>query len=227
MADAKPFKPALIIVDFQEDFCPPNGSLAVPNGRSVAPVVNHLLTLPFSLKLAPRDWHPPNHTSFAANHGDSPPFTSSTTVIHPSDPSRSYTTTLWPVHCVQGTPGAQLVPELDVARVHAVIDKGMDPRVEMYSAFYDPFHVSDSGIAERLRAEGVTDVFVVGLATDFCVKATAEHALEEGFRSYIVEEGTKPVLLDQWPECRKNILAKGIKMISAEGDEITRVKSLS
>lgn len=131
------------------------------------------------------------------------------------------------MHCVQGSPGAQLVPELDAARVHAVLDKGMDPRVEMYSAFYDPFRVSDSGLAERLRGQGVTDVFVVGLAADFCVKATAEHAVDEGFRSYIVEEGAKPVLPDKWPECRRDIFAKGVKIISAEGDEIARVKSLS
>ncbi|PNY26903.1 Nicotinamidase [Tolypocladium capitatum] len=226
MADAKPFKPALVVVDFQEDFCPPNGSLAVPGGRSIAPLINHLLALPFSPKLATRDWHPPNHTSFAANHGDAPPFTSTTTVAHPSDPSRSYSTTLWPVHCVQGSPGARLVSELDVARVDAVIDKGMDPRVEMYSAFYDPFRVSDSGLAERLRRAGVTDVFVVGLAADFCVRATAEHALDEGFGSYVVEEGTKPVLPDKWPECRRDMLARGVKMISAEGDDIARVKSL-
>ncbi|EXK32856.1 hypothetical protein FOXG_05832 [Fusarium oxysporum f. sp. lycopersici 4287] len=139
MANDKPYKPALIIVDFQEDFCPPSGSLAVPSGRTIASPINHLTTLPFSLILATKDFHPSSHISFASNHASSTPYTSTTTIQHPDDPSQSYTTTLWPTHCVQGTPGCELVPELDVSRVHAVIEKGQDERVEMYSAFYDPF----------------------------------------------------------------------------------------
>ncbi|KAK2592185.1 NAD(+) salvage pathway protein [Conoideocrella luteorostrata] len=223
----KPFKPALIVVDFQEDFCPPNGSLAVPDGRTISTAINQLLALPFHLKLATRDWHPANHISFAENHPSATPFISSTTITHPRDSLKSYTTTLWPVHCVKDTPGAQFVPELDLSRIEEVIDKGQNESVEMYSAFYDPFHVSDSGLVHRLKDEGVTDVFVVGLASDFCVKATAEHALDEGFGSYIVEEATKPVMPDQWEECRQEIAEKGVKLISLEGPEIARVKTLA
>ncbi|EFY91121.1 NAD(+) salvage pathway protein [Metarhizium acridum] len=222
----KQFKPALIIVDFQEDFCPPNGSLAVPAGRTIAHAVNTLLALPFPLKIATRDWHPRTHVSFASNHPSSEPFTSRATIRHPSDPSQSYTTTLWPVHCVQGTPGAQLVPELDLSQVHQVLDKGQDDRVEMYSAFYDPLHVSDSGLAKRLKEEHVTHVYVVGLAADFCVKATAEDAVAEGYETYIVEEATKPVMPDAWETCREGIVAKGVGMISIHGDDVARVKAL-
>ena len=207
---------------------PQNGSLAVPNARTITSPVNHLLSLPFTLKLATRDWHPASHISFAANHPSQPqPFTSTTTIVHPSDPSRSYTTTLWPVHCVADSPGAQLVPEFDTSRIDGIIDKGRDPRVEMYSAFYDPFRVEDSGLERTLRDAGVTHVYVVGLAADYCVKATAEHAVDEGFKTYIVEEGTKPVMPDTWPECRDQIIAKGVRMVSIDGDEVKRVEQLS
>ncbi|KYK57290.1 nicotinamidase [Drechmeria coniospora] len=238
MADDASFRPALIVVDFQEDFCPPsghgahqdgrrprqNGSLAVPDGRSIAPQINELLTCPFAVKIATRDWHPPNHISFAPNH---PPASTTVTVRHPTEPHREYSTALWPVHCVQSTPGAELVPELDAALLHDVVDKGTDPRFEMYSAFYDPFTISDTGLTDRLKAERITDVFVVGLAADFCVRATAEHARDEGFRSHIIEQATRPVVPDKWPECRRDILAKGVLIVSAQGPEVSRVRSLA
>ncbi|CAH0048189.1 unnamed protein product [Clonostachys solani] len=223
----KPFKPALIVVDFQEDFCPPNGSLAVPNGRDISPTVNSLLHLPFPLKLATRDWHPPSHISFSPNHPDTSPFTSSITIHHPTDPSHlPYVTTLWPAHCVAGTPGAQLVPELDAARLHAVLDKGTRPDLEMYSAFYDPFRVEDTGLADRLRALAATHVFVVGLAADYCVRATALHAVQEGYVTYIVEEGTRPVSPEGWPACRRELVDGGVRMVSFDGEEVAAVRAL-
>ncbi|KJZ76410.1 hypothetical protein HIM_04139 [Hirsutella minnesotensis 3608] len=226
-SDRKQFRPALIVVDFQEDFCPPNGSLAVANGRDIASSVNHLLSLPFVLKVATRDWHPPNHVSFATNHPGSKPFTSSTTITHPQNLSRSYTTTLWPDHCLQNSAGAQLVPELDTTKLDAIIDKGQNPTVEMYSAFYDPFHVSDSGLVAKLRGANVTDVFVVGLAADFCVKATAQDAQAEGFQAYIVEEGTRPVAPEKWNETKAGILTKGVQLVALGGIELGKVKSLA
>ena len=108
-----------------------------------------------------------------------------------------------------------------------MLDKGKDERVEMYSAFYDPFHVEDSGLAGRLHDAGVTHVYVVGLAADFCVKATAEHAVEEGFETYIVEAGTRPVMPDKWAACREGIIGKGVKMIPMDGEEVRRVKQIS
>ncbi|PTB67690.1 Isochorismatase hydrolase [Trichoderma citrinoviride] len=228
MASDSVYKPALIIVDFQEDFCPPNGSLAVPQGRDIAPVVNSLLTLPFALKLATRDWHPPNHISFAENHPGAEPLKSYHTIVHPTDPTKSDTTLLWPRHCVQGTQGAELVPELDVDKVDEVLDKGLDARVEMYSAFWDPMRVSVSSLGSTLRSKGVTDVFVVGLAADYCVKATAVSAVEEGYRTFIVEEGTRPVMKETWEkEGKKEVEAKGVKIVSVDGEEIARVRRLA
>ena len=198
----------------------------MPNGREIASPVNALLSLPFALKVATRDWHPPNHVSFAANHPGSHPFNSTTNITHPNDPTRYYTTTLWPTHCIQNSTGAQLVPELDIAKIGLVIYKGKNPALEMYSAFYDPFHIEDSGLADRLRDDGITDVFVVGLAADFCVKATAEHAFLEGYSTYIVEEGTRPVNVDGWDECKAAIVASGVKVVSIDGEEVARVMAL-
>ncbi|KAI0474178.1 isochorismatase [Xylariaceae sp. FL0804] len=222
------FRPALIVVDMQEDFCPPDGSLAVPGGRDVVPVVNQLLALPFVVKVATRDWHPADHVSFAANHpGGRRPFVDTATVVNPLNNAESYETRLWPVHCVQGTAGAELVAGLDAeARVDVVLDKGTDARVEMYSPFHDPFaasRVCDSGLAELLRGSGATDVYVVGLAADYCVRAAAVDAVAEGFRTFLVEEGTRPVDADGWPDCRREIEAKGVRVVSMEDAEVRRL----
>lgn len=130
------------------------------------------------------------------------------------------------MHCVQGTPGAALVPELDASAVDTVIEKGQNKDVEMYSVFYDPFQsprVSDSGLAASLKDKGVTDVYVVGLAGDYCVKCTALDAQKEGFRTFIVEEGTRPVDAEKWDECKGALEASGVKIISMEGPEVRRV----
>lgn len=223
------FTPALIIVDFQEDFCPPNGSLAVAGGRDIAGPVNELLSLPFAVRVATQDWHPADHISFASNHHGKMPFEHSVTVTNPHNPAESYHTRLWPVHCVQDTPGADLVPELDLRRVDSVLKKGQHPRVEMYSAFYDPFkspRVSDSGLASLLREKGVTHVYVVGLALDFCVRCTAADAATEGFTTYVVEEGTRGVATGDptaWAECVKTLEKDGVKVVSMAGDEVRRL----
>ncbi|PFH61200.1 hypothetical protein XA68_18016 [Ophiocordyceps unilateralis] len=221
------FVPALIVVDFQQDFCPPNGSLAVPDGLSIATPINDLLSLPFTLRLATRDWHPPDHISFKTNHPES---ISSEKhphiqIIHPEEPSRSYQTALWPPHCIQNSPGAELVPSLNQASLDAVFDKGLDSRFEMYSAFYDPFRICDSGIAACLAERAVTHVYVVGLAADYCVSHTAKHASELGFVSYIIDEATRPVDSDAWPD--PTLGDCGVTVVSIHGDEVARVKALS
>jgi len=223
------FAPALIIVDLQEDFCPPNGTLAVPNGRDIIPTVNILLSLPFTLKVATKDWHPFTHISFASNHPGTQPYTSFTTITNPANPSETYSTRLWPTHCVQTTPGAELVSSLNVSKVDVVIEKGKNEHVEMYSAFYDPLkepRVEDSGLAGRLRESGVTHCFVVGLAADYCVKATAVDAAAEGFETFIVEEGTRAVEQSGWEECKRELNRKGVSVIDMDGEEVNRVKKL-
>lgn len=229
---ADDFKPALIVVDVQEDFLPPNGSLAVPHGRDTIPTINSLLALTsFVIRVATKDWHPADHISFAANHPGTEPFTSTTTITNPLNASEPpYESRLWPVHCVAGTPGVELAPELDVSRVDRIIEKGQRKEVEMYSAFYDPFKnptVSDSGLAGVLKEKGVTHVYVVGLAADYCVKCTAVDAASEGFVTYIVEEGTRPVDEAGWVEARKEIEAKGVSVVKLDGSEVERLKGKS
>ena len=132
---------------------------------------------------------------------------------------------------MQGTPGAELLHELEIGKVDKVVEKGMRREVEMYSAFYDPLEkprCSDSGLAGILRDEGVTDVFVVGLAADYCVRATAVDSAKEGFKTVIVEEGTRAVDPKDWEEVVKmDLKEKGVRVVSMEGEEVQRVKALS
>jgi nicotinamidase/pyrazinamidase len=142
---------ALIIVDFQNDFTP-GGALAVREGDVIAARINALAgSGDYDLVVATRDWHPPDHGSFVAQGGP------------------------WPEHCVQGTPGAELHPDLDRALVDVVVDKGQDPGTEGYSGF------EATGLADLLHERGIDRVTVVGLATDYCVKNTALDALRHGF----------------------------------------------
>jgi nicotinamidase/pyrazinamidase len=154
---------ALIIVDFQNDFCP-GGALAVPDGDAIAPRLNDLAgSGAYDVVVATRDWHPPDHGSFAERGGP------------------------WPVHCVAGTPGAELSNALDPTPIDLLVDKGQDPGTEGYSGF------DGTPLAELLRERDVDDVTVVGLATDYCVKTTALDALREGFAVTVDSTATRGV----------------------------------
>ena len=158
---------ALIVVDFQNDFTP-GGALAVPDGDEIAARVNELAADPrFDLVVATRDWHPPDHGSFAEQGGP------------------------WPVHCVQGTEGAELHPTLDRSRIDVVVDKGQDPGTEGYSGF------EGTRLGELLHERGVDKVTVVGLATDYCVKNTALDALRAGFEVTVDSEGVRGVEVEE------------------------------
>jgi len=195
--------------------------------------INKLLDLPFVLTVATKDFHPPDHISFAPNHPPplNKPFVDEITIANPYNAAETQTTRLWPVHCVQGTSGSSLIPELAVLKVQHVVEKGQDPRVEMYSAFKAPFReppVTESGLAGLLREAGVSHVFVVGLAADYCVKCTAIDAKEEGFETVIVDEGTKPVDASEegWGKARRELEAKGVRVVGVGGEEVGRVRSL-
>jgi nicotinamidase-related amidase len=170
----------------------------VAGGRDIVPAINELLSLPFALKIATKDFHPQDHISFASNH-DAPnnkPFESTVSIKNPLNPGESQETQLWPDHCVQGTKGSELLPELHIGKLHHIVEKGQDKRVEMYSAFADPFEspsVVQSGLADMLHSESVTDVYVVGLAADYCVKCTALDAQKRGFTTWVIGEATKAV----------------------------------
>lgn len=176
---------ALVIVDIQNDFLP-GGALAVPEGDQIIPIVNSLLPR-FELIVATQDWHPPGHASFAANHPGRKPYEQIDLDGLPQ--------TLWPVHCVQNTGGALFAPGLDTRRVARVFPKGTDPRIDSYSGLFDNGHRQSTGLAEWLRERGVSDIDVVGLATDYCVKFTALDAAQEGFRVHLIEDACRGVNL--------------------------------
>ncbi len=152
---------ALVVVDVQNDFCE-GGALAVPDGDAVVPVINRLMPR-FRHVLATQDYHPPHHSSFAEEGGP------------------------WPVHCVQGTKGAEFHPDLDTSRIHEVVRKGTDPSVDGYSGF------AGTDLADRLRNRGVRRVFVCGLATDYCVRATAIEAVQHGFETVVLTDACRAV----------------------------------
>lgn len=176
---------ALILVDIQNDFLP-GGALAVPGGDEVIPVVNRIQSL-FPLVVATQDWHPANHGSFAANHPGRRIFDQIQLDGLPQ--------TLWPIHCVQNTHGAELATNLRRDRIEKVFPKGTDPLVDSYSGLFDNGHRRSTGMGEWLRAKGVFEVFVCGLATDYCVKFTALDAAEMGFRTHFIEDASRGVNL--------------------------------
>ncbi|KAJ5608813.1 hypothetical protein N7528_009380 [Penicillium herquei] len=241
-AENGPFVPALIVVDMQEDFCPPNGSLAVQDARLIAPLINSLLAQPgFVSRIATQDYHPANHISFASNHPapNNRPFESFIEMKNPNpapgqDPETKLQQ-LWPVHCVEGTSGADVIPEIEAERFDLVIQKGRHSQVEMYSAFADAFGNLDPSVTRQsvtvditseLQAKGVTDVFVVGVAGDYCVKSTAIDAVKAGFRSWLIEEGTKCVNPAGWDQIKEELSIAGVSVIHA-GDAVLQKLSVA
>jgi nicotinamidase/pyrazinamidase len=176
---------ALILVDIQNDFVP-GGALAVPEGDAIVPLVNRLQPR-FDLVVATQDLHPANHGSFAANHSGHQPGE----VIDLQGLSQI----LWPVHCVKGTQGADFVPGLNRERWDCIFVKGTDPAIDSYSGFFDNGHRQATGLGDYLHEKGVTDVYIVGLATDYCVKFTALDAVQLGFRVHLIEDACRGVNL--------------------------------
>lgn len=176
---------ALILVDIQNDFLP-GGALAVPDGDAVVPIANKVQEF-FPVVVATQDWHPLNHGSFAANHPGKKPFEQIDLYGLPQ--------TLWPVHCVQGTLGAAFAPRLNTSRIAKVFQKGTDPRIDSYSGLFDNGHRKSTGLGEWLKGKDVLDVYVCGLATDYCVKFTALDSLQFGFNTFLVEDACRGVNL--------------------------------
>lgn len=176
-------KSALIVVDIQNDFLP-GGALAVSAGHEVIPVANRIAG-DFDLVVATQDWHPADHQSFASQHPGKKPGDLIDLV--------GLRQVLWPDHCVQGTPGAEFSETLDTERFAKVFQKGADPRIDSYSGFQDNGHRRSTGLAEYLRESAVTDTYIVGLATDYCVKFTALDSIRGGFATHVVVEGCRAV----------------------------------
>ncbi len=195
---------ALIIIDVQNDFCP-GGALPVPEGDWVVEIINGLQS-EFDLIVATQDWHPANHGSFAANHLGR----------HAGEQIElaGLPQILWPVHCVQGTLGAEFHPGLDRSRIARVFQKGADRDIDSYSGFFDNGHRHATGLGEYLQGQGVTDVYICGLATDYCVKATALDAVGLGFKTFLVEDACRGV------ELQSGDVGRAIEEMQERGVEI-------
>ena len=179
-------KNALLLVDIQNDFLP-GGALAIPNGDHILPAVKTLLDIPFDLIVASQDWHPKNHSSFAANHpgksiGDH-------VIVQGLDQN------LWPIHCVQGTSGAEFSKGFDTKKIDRVFQKGKDTNIDSYSAFFDNGHFKETGLGDFLKDKGIENIYIAGLATDYCVKFSTLDALKLGFNCYVVVDACRGVNL--------------------------------
>lgn len=203
---------ALILVDVQNDFVS-GGALPVPEGEAVVPICNRL-SKAFDLVVATQDWHPANHGSFAASH----PGHEVGEVID----LNGLPQILWPVHCVQGTPGAAFVPGLDLSRVDRIFQKGTDPAIDSYSGFFDNGHRKATGLGEYLNQTGVTDVYVAGLATDYCVKFTALDAKSLGFNTFVIEDACRGVNVhpNDVQAAIEQMRKAGVHVIDSKGMEI-------
>jgi nicotinamidase/pyrazinamidase len=197
---------ALILIDIQNDFVP-GGALPVSEGGQIIPIVNRIQSQ-FDLVVATQDWHPAEHGSFAANHSGK----KSGDVIDLDGMPQI----LWPVHCVQNTVGAAFVPALEMKQVTQVFQKGTDPRIDSYSGFFDNGHRKATGLSGFLKARNVTDVFVAGLATDYCVKFTALDAVGLGFKTHLIEEACRGVNL------KPDDVANAIRQMEKAGVRIVK-----
>jgi nicotinamidase/pyrazinamidase len=199
---------ALVLVDLQNDFMP-GGALAVPDGDAVVPVANRLMPR-FDLVVATKDWHPPHHGSFASNHPGRKPGE----FVHLDGVEQI----LWPDHCVEDTAGAEFHPDLDQDRIHRVFRKGTNPLIDSYSALYDNAHRQSTGLGEWLSGQGVDEILMLGLATDYCVKYSALDAAEAGFRVAVIEDGCRGIELSEGDveAALDEMRAAGVEIVKSE-----------
>ena len=200
-------KSALIVVDVQNGFCP-GGNLAVAHADEIIPKINQLAQY-FDNIVITQDWHPDHHISFAMNHVGKQPFETI---------ELDYgTQVLWPSHCVQGTQDADFHPDLNIPRAQLIIRKGFHSEIDSYSAFMEADHQTSTGLAGYLKERGVDTVYIVGIATDFCVAWTAIDAAKKGFKSYVIADATKAIdLQGSLQHAWQNMLASGVKRVVAQ-----------
>ncbi|MDB5267852.1 MAG: bifunctional nicotinamidase/pyrazinamidase [Hymenobacter sp.] len=196
---------ALLLIDVQNDFLP-GGRLAVPEGDAIIPLVNALQPH-FDLVVATQDWHPAGHESFASSHAGRSQFEQIDLHGLPQ--------VLWPDHCTQTSSGAELAPALRTERIEAIFRKGMNPEIDSYSAFFDNGHRKSTGLADYLRGRGVTEVFVAGLAADYCVYYSALDALAGGFTTAVITDATRAISAEGWAAAQADLRQRGAQLRSS------------
>ncbi len=196
----------LLVVDVQNDFCP-EGALGVPGGDAVVPVINRIQP-GFAHVVLTQDWHPAGHQSFASTHPGHQPFETVEVAYGPQ--------TLWPDHCVQGTPGAAFHPDLNTDKAEMIVRKGTRAEIDSYSAFYENDRTTATGLAGYLRERGFTRVFIGGLATDYCVHFSALDAAREGFEAVVIEDACRGIDLDGSLAAAKRAMAEaGVAFVAS------------
>jgi nicotinamidase/pyrazinamidase len=207
----------LLLVDIQQDFLP-GGALGVDEGDQILQPVHQLMeSFFFKHYVATQDWHPPGHISFASSHPGHQPFDEISLYGHPQ--------TLWPDHCVQGSSGARLQPDLPWDRVAAIVRKGTDPKVDSYSGFRNNWNADGerppTGLGGFLKERGLHTVVIAGLARDVCVRFSAVDAVEAGFDTYLLWDLCRPVDKESDDAVRQELSDKGVKIIeSSQLEEI-------
>ena len=197
---------ALLLIDIQNDFIP-GGALAVRDGDKILPIVNELQTK-FDLVVATQDWHPKHHKSFASQHDGKNVFD----VINLDGLEQ----VLWPDHCVQGTGGAEFSPHLNMNKVEAIFRKGTNTHIDSYSGFYDNGHRKTTALADYLKGKQVTEIYLAGLAADYCVYYSAKDALQEGFKTFIIEDATRSISPAGFEKAKNDITEKGGQIINSK-----------
>ncbi|MFO7878707.1 MAG: bifunctional nicotinamidase/pyrazinamidase [Bacteroidota bacterium] len=200
----------LIIIDAQNDFMP-GGSLAVPDGDKIIPIINALQEH-FDLVIATQDWHPEDHGSFASAHAGKQAFDKTQL--------NGLEQILWPDHCVQKSKGADFHPDLEQASIEAIFRKGMDPGIDSYSGFYDNGHKKNTGLTGYLRERGAKELYFCGLAADVCVQYSVRDAIREGFSARLITDATRAIDDDAFKDIRQELKEKGCRMM--QSDELIR-----
>lgn len=198
---------ALIVVDVQNGFCP-GGNLAVADADQIIPCINALGRV-FQNIVITQDWHPATHVSFAANHAGKQDY---------EQIQLSYgEQVLWYVHCVQGTLDAELHPDLDLPTAQLIIRKGFHEQIDSYSAFMEADRKTTTGLAAYLKVREIDTVYIVGIATDFCVAWTAIDACEMGFSTYVIEDATKAIDLNgSLEQAWQQMMAHGVQRVQSQ-----------
>ena len=199
---------ALLLIDLQIDFCP-GGALAVPKGNQVIPIANELMKH-FDLVVATQDWHPADHKSFAANH----PWRKPGQMIDLNGLDQ----VLWVIHCVQNTFGAELHPKLNQQGIHAIFQKGTDPEIDSYSGFFDNGHRKKTELDDYLKSKKVDELYIMGLATDYCVKYSAIDAVDLGYNTFLIEDGCRGINLQEGDikKAIQEMMDKGVRIVQSK-----------
>jgi nicotinamidase/pyrazinamidase len=196
---------ALLLIDIQNDFIP-GGTLPVPGGNEIIEVVNKLQSH-FDLIAATQDWHPADHKSFATNHPGKKAFE--------EIDLNGLAQVLWPAHCVQGSQGAEFSSALNTNQIEAIFRKGTDREIDSYSGFYDNGHRKSTALAQYLKGKKVNDLYIVGLAADYCVYYTAKDAIKEGFTTYIIEDAVRAINDEGYKRAKADLINKGGTIIQS------------